>query len=201
MFKGKILALYHPEKFINVYYYKHLDFFIDAFGLTTRSSSEIEKNKLLLEHKNSDTVMKDWSNLKFTKFLYTHVGNPKTGLIKEDFDEKELPPIEKVKFEYVNLETVAIDQIKTNSTPGKPKKPDYESQAKRYKKIGDRGEQIVMLAEKEFLKKEGKVKLAENVEQKSKDDDSLGYDILSFNLDGSEKHIEVKSSQRKNWEK
>ncbi|MDA3885434.1 MAG: DUF3883 domain-containing protein [Candidatus Delongbacteria bacterium] len=197
MFKGKILALYHPEKFINVYYYKHLDFFIIAFGLTTRSRSETEKNKLLLKYKNSDGVMKSWTNFEFAKFLYTYVGKPDTGLIKEEFDEKELTPIEKVKFEFVNLELIEMDDIETEKKSTKPKKPDYEKQAKKYKKIGERGEQIVMLAETEYLKKKGKVELAENVEQKSKEDDSLGYDILSFNLDKSVKYIEVKSTQRK----
>jgi len=64
------------------------------------------------------------------------------------------------------------------------------------KRIGDLGERWVLNKEIEFLKKNGKSKLADKVKHIAKDQgDGLGFDILSFNLDGSEKYIEVKTTK------
>jgi hypothetical protein len=52
-------------------------------------------------------------------------------------------------------------------------------------------------AERQFLKKNGKKNLADLVDQISERDDSVGYDIKSYELDGTEKLIEVKSTLRK----
>ncbi|MBZ0110387.1 MAG: DUF3883 domain-containing protein [Candidatus Scalindua rubra] len=71
---------------------------------------------------------------------------------------------------------------------------DYSIQSKNFKRIGDRGEQIVVMAERQTLLNNGRKDLAENVDQVSKRDDSLGYDIQSYDIDGKEKYIEVKST-------
>ncbi len=77
----------------------------------------------------------------------------------------------------------------------KPTKIDYLSKYKQNKKTGDEGEKLVVEWERNFLKKAGKNELANKVERVSETyGDYLGYDILSFNLDGSEKYIEVKST-------
>ncbi|MCT2409579.1 DUF3883 domain-containing protein [Chryseobacterium antibioticum] len=56
---------------------------------------------------------------------------------------------------------------------------------------------MVLRAERQFLKKNGKMDLAKLVDQVSDRDDSAGYDIKSYDLDGTEKLIEVKSTLRK----
>ncbi|HPA57167.1 MAG TPA: DUF3883 domain-containing protein [bacterium] len=63
---------------------------------------------------------------------------------------------------------------------------------KRKKEIGKIGEGIVLKGEKEGLIKIGKKSLAKKVQDVS--NENLGYDILSFEKDGSEKYIEVKST-------
>ena len=67
-----------------------------------------------------------------------------------------------------------------------------EMNDKRKKEIGDIGENIVFKSEKKRLIKADKKKLSQKVENKAKY--NLGYDILSFDANGEEKYIEVKST-------
>ena len=68
---------------------------------------------------------------------------------------------------------------------------DHDSKQKRNKRIGDLGEQIVLQYEKEHCP----AHLAHKVIHSSKSEgDGLGYDILSFEVNGSEKFIEVKAT-------
>jgi len=68
----------------------------------------------------------------------------------------------------------------------------YKIYSKTNKLIGDTGENIVFNNEKEGLIKIGKKSLAEKLKDVSKE--NIGYDILSFEKDGSKKYIEVKST-------
>lgn len=70
--------------------------------------------------------------------------------------------------------------------------PIREIDETRKKEIGSIGENIVLKSEKEGLIKIGKKSLAEKAKDVSAE--NIGYDILSFEKDGSEKYIEVKST-------
>lgn len=61
------------------------------------------------------------------------------------------------------------------------------------KETGEKGEEYVFQKEKERLTMEGRVDLAEKVQNASSE--NRGYDILSYNIDGSERCIEVKSTK------
>lgn len=64
------------------------------------------------------------------------------------------------------------------------------------KRIGDLGERWALKKEIEFLTENGKSKLANMVKHIAKElGDGAGYDILSFDLDGNEKYIEVKTTR------
>lgn len=68
---------------------------------------------------------------------------------------------------------------------------NHVEKQKRYKRIGDLGEEIVLQYEQERCPAD----LAGKVEHSSKiQGDGLGYDILSFDKSGSPKYIEVKST-------
>lgn len=79
--KGKILHLYFPERYFSIYSDRHLTFYLDFYGLLTPSikdSDTFYKQEVLLNFKNSDPVMKDWSIDKFATFLYsTYPKSPK----------------------------------------------------------------------------------------------------------------------------
>ena len=200
MFKGKILSIYFPKTFLNIFSSSHLNYFINMLGLENSSKSELDKQKQLLDYKNSDSVMKAWNNFHFSKFLYRSFGRPNDELKDEKlpkelkkFKLKDFPPIETVKAEIINLkiEESYYSDTKHNK---KVQKHDYSEQSKNYKRIGDRGEQIVFQEERKSLIKKGKPDLAKKVDHISIRDDLVGYDIISYDIDGNEILIEVKST-------
>jgi hypothetical protein len=200
MFKGKILSLYYPEKYLNILSAKHLDYFISFLGIENSSKSELDKRSCIMNFKNSDSVMKDWSMLEISKFLYKSFGNPNDETKDKNLPDelkglklKDFPPIEKIRSEVVDLNICELTGKKKSRK--RNRKPDYERQSKNAKRIGDRGEQIVLKFEKDFLKQHSKVRLSNKVKHISKKDDRAGYDILSFDINGDEKFIEVKSTQ------
>jgi len=203
MFKGKILSVYYPNEFLNIFSAKHLNYFINILSLDNDSKSELDKQALLLNFKNSDKVMKEWTIYEYSKFLYSSFGKPNDE-IKEDniskelkkFNLKDFPPIESLKFDYVDLHTNELPEP-IEKEKNKETKIDYSNRSKKFKRIGDRGEQIALRAERQFLKKNGRKDLARLVDQISERDDSVGYDIKSYEADGTEKLIEVKSTLRK----
>lgn len=69
----------------------------------------------------------------------------------------------------------------------------------RQKTIGDIGEELVFEYEKQRLINLGFTELANKIEHSSKMiGDGLGYDIKSFNEDGSHRYIEVKTTTQSN---
>jgi len=201
MFKGKILSVYYPNDFLNIFSAKHLNYFINSLSLNNNSKSEIDKQALLLKYKDNDKVMKNWTIYEFSKFLYFTFKNPKevandSGFPKEliNFKLDDFPPIETLKHDFVDLATVETELPEKGNNKRKSRKADYPTRSKNYKKIGDRGEQIVLRAEQQYLKKNGKKKLATKIDHVSTKDDSVGYDILSYDIEGNPKPIEVKST-------
>ncbi len=75
----------------------------------------------------------------------------------------------------------------------KPKKKiDYIAKAKRDKEVGDLGEEFALNYERWRLR--DFPALQEKILHTATEDDGAGYDILSFNTDGSERHVEVKTT-------
>ncbi|WP_286074816.1 DUF3883 domain-containing protein [Stenotrophomonas sp. 59] len=72
---------------------------------------------------------------------------------------------------------------------------DYLARESANRSIGFAGELAVLEFEKNRLANEGAVELASLVDHVSvSKGDGLGFDILSFNADGTERHIEVKTT-------
>ena len=66
---------------------------------------------------------------------------------------------------------------------------------KKLKDIGNKGEQYIIEYEIERLTQANKAELADKIKHISLVNDAAGYDILSFNEDGSERYIEVKTTK------
>jgi hypothetical protein len=71
---------------------------------------------------------------------------------------------------------------------------DFDARSKKNSLVGSKGEEMVVKFEKDYLKSKGLPDLAEKVERISMIDSSVGYDVVSYELDGQKKHIEVKST-------
>lgn len=77
-----------------------------------------------------------------------------------------------------------------------PIKTNYLEREQQNQKLGFLGEELVIEFEKWNLIHQGKEKFAEQVRWISKEDgDGAGFDILSRNLNGTDKYIEVKTTK------
>lgn len=77
-----------------------------------------------------------------------------------------------------------------------PIKTNYLEREQKNSRLGVLGEELVMEYEKWHLIHQGKEKLAEQIRWISKEEgDGAGFDILSRNLNGTDKYIEVKTTK------
>lgn len=204
LIKGKILSVYFPEDYLNIFSERHLDYYLRSLNLDTKElmkSNVLYKRDALLKFKNSDKDMKKWSINMFAVFFWSHY--PKAPFKKEevavvsDEEEIEFPTLE--SFSFVDLQLASGKPTSpTKSHSGKPS-PDYEKEAKKYKKLGDRGEYVVVQAEVGRLMKELSIsesKAKKLIKWVSRESDSYGYDIQSVNNDKTPRYIEVKATQK-----
>ncbi len=201
MFKGKVLSTFFPERYLNVFSDEHLEYFLVQLNLDTDNlirKDAVLKREALVAFKNSDKVMKNWSLDLFMSFLYSEYPGrpPKENANNEDaladFREPKFPST--YHAEFIDLEFGDTPESLGKRIGKKPKKnPDYEKEAKLQKRLGNRGEKIVIELEKAYLTSLGRNDLAGKV-QKTKFD-YIGYDIDSFEPDGTPKQIEVKATK------
>jgi len=204
--KGKILSLYYPDDYLSIFSKPHLDHYLKFFDLDTEDlmkQNVVYKREALLEFKNRDKDMKHWSNDMFALFLWSHY--PKVPAKAEDMgakaEEKEIEfaTLKKPEFIDLQLETGKEKAVVPGAAKGKAS-PDYEKEARKYKKLGDRGEYVVMQAEVNRLMSErgiSETKAKKLVKWVSRESDAYGYDIQSVNDDDSPRYIEVKATRGK----
>jgi hypothetical protein len=108
---------------------------------------------------------------------------------------------------YPEVSDILKSEIDTTKVGTKVEEPDTKFNTKkseqnyylkelRNKKLGLLGEKFIINFEKEKLISIGQKELSKKIEHISRTvGDSAGFDILSFNEDGKEKHIEVKTTQ------
>lgn len=192
MFKGKILFLYHPDKYLNIFSKEHLIHFTSQLNLINKSDSELALQRALLDYRNSWGEFNNKPVYLFSTFLYDEFRYHK----KEK--SANIPLLKDAVTGAVVIN--GLPEVNNKKLiPGKGK-PDYNERDKNIRVIGARGEKIVFEKEKERLAKAGKKGLANKIEHVSEKDDSAGYDILSFEIDGSERPIEVKATSQKSFD-
>lgn len=202
------LALRYPERY---FFYKFRMFkdFVDKIGYPYKPKMgslenntqyqtmcnlirhEIEQDQELLKlHQTriDDDCYQDVNHYVLTQdFIYAVVRH---------LDEQQPIPIPERK-------APKIKEVNTTDLILKAQEPDFTPVTVNYiqnsienKRIGDLGELWVLEYERERLIKNGKNKLAAKVKHVAKDKgDGLGYDILSYSIDGKEKLIEVKTTK------
>ncbi|MBP1614204.1 MAG: hypothetical protein H6Q13_1652 [Bacteroidetes bacterium] len=181
-----------------------LNYFLQFYGLDNRenvASDPVLKRNILASFKNRDAIMKKWSLDLFADFSY-HVypkrprKDQNSSILLDQYRSPNFPLSQ--TSEEIKLNIIPSDEQHCSKKSNKSsKKPDYEAKNRTAKKLGDRGEVIVLDFEKNRLKKIGMHKQAKMVERISLKTDCSGYDILSFNEDGTERYIEVKATQAK----
>ncbi|VDG31923.1 hypothetical protein [Lactobacillus casei str. Zhang] [Lactiplantibacillus mudanjiangensis] len=84
---------------------------------------------------------------------------------------------------------------KTSSKRVSINKPDYEKKERENSKIGFSGELLMLAYEKKQLVDANRPDLADKVQQVSETKgDGLGYDVISYSIEGEPKYIEVKTT-------
>lgn len=137
-----------------------------------------------------------WDSNKYEKLLYSEKSFESYFEDKEYVNiESAFPDISKIHIDFIDLkiDRAGLRKIRRR-TKAYPKIVDFERETARRKRIGDLGEEIVLKKEREFLEQNGKINLSKQVKQISKVDTSAGYDVLSYELSGEKKYIEVKST-------
>lgn len=85
--------------------------------------------------------------------------------------------------------------LRERSPRGPPSRVNYVAREARNRKLGDAGEVFVLRYEQARLTFEGQERLASRIRHVSvQDGDAAGYDILSFDREGRERLIEVKTT-------
>lgn len=209
MVKGKILCTYYPDRYLNIFSPDHLDYYLIQLDLDNEQLIGIDpvlKREELIKFKNQDPVMKNWPVDLFAHFLYTeYPGSPPKKSETAETNSDPLADYRNPSFpanpiaEFIELDI--LPPTPNNPTNNRSKsgvgKPDYEREALKLKKLGDRGEKVVMDLEIKKLQDAGRTDLAKKVDRVSLKSDSFGYDILSYETDGKEKYIEVKATRAK----
>jgi len=131
-------------------------------------------------------------------YLQQHKGELEPQFIHFAQSSQDLSP-QNVSFENL-LDTAPEKQTKDIDEPPipykrRPFKVNYLEREQRNASLGTRGEEFVLQYERWQLMQADKESLADKIEWISKYDDGAGFDILSRNLDGSDKYIEVKTTK------
>lgn len=97
--KGKILSVYYPEDYLNIFSDDHLNHYLKTFDLLDQKLLKLDpvyKRMALLDFKNNDSVMKSWPMNMFAVFLWKYF--PKA------------PPSESVRFSKKAKSQMSIDE-------------------------------------------------------------------------------------------
>ncbi|HBD95710.1 MAG: hypothetical protein UU10_C0005G0004 [Parcubacteria group bacterium GW2011_GWF1_40_6] len=196
--------------------------FFDMLLISSYIKKEGEKITSNLSKKDIEIILesfslRDFSDSGYFNYLNTNNGwqiytiNPNYLRVIESLEKKtteeqeeivntitgglKLPDISNIKPQIIEME---IDEdadlgVKTRrKISPRLQKIDFELRDSNNRTAGDFAEKIVIKHEIGELNKNYS-KMVNKVEQVSLKDDTLGYDVLSFDFDGSEKHIEVKA--------
>lgn len=184
MIRHKVFYLYNPENDIPIFSEDHLDKVLSLYDIEYVNDNNVESNKrlALLNFKRNDPDFSKMSNREFMSFLYSE----KSGL---DIKAKKIIA-KNIKGEIIDFEQINnLEDLsnKINNENGYAGHVNYNDVADKKSYIGEAGEDLVLRFEKKehpaFKRKIKKVS----------SDHTLGYDVKSFNNNGDEVHIEVKT--------
>jgi len=116
--------------------------------------------------------------------------------VAQHFDDIEIQ--EDRVIEVINENIISSHELNTRSAKLNftPSIINHIQNNIKNKRIGDLGEIFVYKQEKKYLEENGEQNLAKKIEHVAKTKgDGLGYDILSYDLNGDPKYIEVKTTK------
>ena len=192
MFRGKILFLYYPKKFLPIFSNSHLQYFADCLNISLERYNDIYIQEAILEFRNNFENLRDLNVYAWTSFLYDFFEIPKKG--RFDAPQKNLSLKQKIKHAQF-IENIPRFANVSDTQGGRDRgRADYVKINQYRKWVGDRGEKIVFNMERKRLIEGNREDLADKVSHVAEKDDSKGFDILSYDINGDERYIEVKAT-------
>ena len=179
-------------------YLAYLDMCDDLNAILRRELELDEGFRLALDtalHSNEKYYLDPEYRILTQDFIYsvtTYYKMDMTGRYAEQMKTKSLT----TKVDVVSVEDLKPSDHTLSAAAGTstPSKTDYVLRQKENSRLGAAGEQWVFAYEKKRLSAAGRKDLAKKVEWVAQKDDSKGYDILSFDEEGNELFIEVKTT-------
>ena len=209
--KYKTLYMYYPNLYLPMSADDHYSYLLKELGYIPDQYQGVgAKQRILLEIKRIGEGLSELTNYEYVHFLYYLFGVPRRkkprspeiwidgGVLKSKIvEEGDVEATLKMNYQVLEVKMSPLKkrQQEVSGIERKAFKPDYEERQRTRAIIGAKGETLVMKYEQDRLKKFPK--LCDQIEQKSGTDDGLGYDILSFETDGQERFIEVKTTKGK----
>jgi len=175
-FKAKILSVYYPDKYFCVFSRYHILKIKNLLEIELSDEDSIWEIKKSISdwQKSNMPKLNTWS---FMRALYNEFENEIRGQYILPVKQLQLCDIDYISAVTPNLIVAKVGGI-----------PNYEDRQKRQSKAGRVGEDLVFNYEKDKLR---------GTAYKPTDyyikDISKHYDILSYDLNGNEIHIEVKT--------
>jgi hypothetical protein len=193
MFKGKLLFLFHPDAYAPIYAEKHLRYFISALNLGGLFRNGPEMQRALMVYRAGWPEFVDQSPALYMHFLYELFGYP--PIDESDADDPSSAPLLNEALAGAEILESMPSMVAEAAAPKNEKgKVDQEKKQRNNKRVGDRGEAIVLDLERKRLTRAGRMNLAKKIEYVAEHNDGAGFDILSFDEDGTKRPIEVKST-------
>lgn len=169
----------------------------------------IKMEEILKQLKDGDSGM-TWEEKSNFRTFQNYFKQRKRSYLKTATNsnkKKEIKAKQQLVFTGNNTGKITIMEIdiedETNTTEESPERSfegrniDFEEMNKENASLGKKGELAIINYEKEILMRNDRNDLAEKVEQIAENKGAgTGYDILSFDLDGNPKYIEVKTTKR-----
>jgi len=193
MFKGKILSTYYPEKFLPVFNEVHIDKLINYLGLIYNpkviNNLELKKKLIVDQFISKHYYFKNNPLHYFVAFLYQPFVKQQFLKLEDEIVQVDTSETQEKFFDYMGKKEFKSRDIKRSVY-----KPDYLKIQLSKMKAGSLAEEHVVEYEKNRLKKAGLDYLAQKVNRVSITNDSLGYDIESYDHKTKQRiFIEVKS--------
>ena len=122
------------------------------------------------------------------------------SLYESNFEQfaEAVPVLTKVKVNFEDLigDEPETSQVSEHEPTYRPIKTNYLKKEQDNRNLGEQGEELVIAFEKYRLIRDGKEALADKIEWVSKEKgDGMGYDVLSKNVNGTDRYIEVKTTK------
>ena len=204
MVKGKLLFIYYPDKYAPIYSRDHLEFFTAELNLHANPKSSVEMQRALMEYRATWPMLMEYSVVLFMHFLYQIFPQVKKPSSPAAHEATSLPLLDQAiaGARFIDqMPPVTTPKTKMSEKEETAPKIDYIERQKQRKRIGNRGEAIVKSMEEKRLRDEGRPDLAQKIKHISDKSDKEGYDILSFDADGTSRHIEVKATSASNLDR